>query len=254
MIPILLKIGPLEIPSYGLCLATGILLGWIYFNRQFRTDPNREIISSLITYSVLAGFLGARVNYILEHTSDIASFADFFGMFFSRSGLTVYGGILAGIGFGYYYSRRHGLPTIQIMDAGAPGICIGYFFGRLGCHLSGDGDYGIPSNLPWAMGYPNGTVPTPPGVRVHPAPIYEMILYALIFAILVHLKRKQPAPGRIFALFLILAGIERFFIEFIRLNRPLLLGLTEAQIVSVVLVFLGVWFLASPPAPARVAA
>src|SRR5262249_54299285 len=187
MIPILFRIGPLEIPSYGVCLALGILLAWLFFNRQFKTAANKDELASLITYAVVAGFLGSRLNYILEHAEDFVFWLDLFHLFFSRSGLTVYGGLVAGVLFAIFYCRKHEIAVLPVLDAGAPAICIGYFFGRLGCQLSGDGDYGKPSTLPWAMAYPNGTVPTLE--RVHPAPVYEMILYAVIFCILLWYRR-----------------------------------------------------------------
>jgi phosphatidylglycerol:prolipoprotein diacylglycerol transferase len=239
MLPILFKLGPLEIPSFGVMLATGVLLAWFYFTRQFREDANKELLASLVTYAVLAGFLGSRLNYILENIDEIATWKDLAGMIFSRSGLVVYGGVICGALFAFYYSHKHNLPTRRVLDAGAPAICIGYFFGRIGCQLAGDGDYGIPSSLPWAMAYPNGTVPTL--ARVHPTPVYEMILISVIFLILLQLKKRNPAPGRLFAVFLVLAGIERFAIETIRINPRLLLGLTEAQIISILLVAGGLY-------------
>ena len=235
MYPILFRIGPLEVPAFGVMLALGILLAWFYFRKQF-PDDNQEVLASLVTYAILAGLLGARLNYMMEHRTDIGSVGGFFSMLFSRSGLTVYGGLVAGALTGYWYARKHKLNVPRILDAGAQSICIGYFFGRLGCQLAGDGDYGTPSNLPWAMAYPNGTVPTL--IRVHPTPLYEMLLYFFIFIIL-RAFRKRLAPGKTFALFLILAGIERLLIEFIRTNQTVLWGLTEAQIVSVLLIVAG---------------
>lgn len=239
MLPILFKIGPLEIPSFGVMLATGVMLAWLYFTRQFREDPNKEVLASLVTYAVLAGFLGSRLNYILENIDEIATWKDLAGMIFSRSGLVVYGGVITGALFALYYSRKHNLPTRRVLDAGAPAICIGYFFGRIGCQLAGDGDYGIPSTLPWAMAYPNGTVPTI--ARVHPTPLYELVLYSIIFLILMQMKKRNPAPGRLFAVFMVLAGIERFAIETIRINPRVLFGLTEAQLVSILLVAGGLY-------------
>lgn len=238
MLPILFRIGPVEIPAYGLCLATGILLGWFYFFRQFPNSSNKEVLGNLLLYSIFAGLLCSRLNYIAEHSDEIKSARDFVSMLFSRSGLTVYGGVLGGILTAYFYCRKHQLPVLPVLDAGAPAICIGYFFGRLGCQLAGDGDYGTPSNLPWAMSYPHGTVPT--FQRVHPTPFYEMFAYAVIFVILLQLKKKEIPSGRLFFVFLILAGVERFAIEFIRLNPVLAIGLTEAQIVSLGLILLGV--------------
>lgn len=217
-------------------LATGILLAWIYFRKQFSQQENQDALASLITYAILAGLAGSRINYMLEHRDDIRSAGDFARMLFSRSGLTIYGGLIAGTLIAILYARKHRLPVRRILDAGAPAICIGYFFGRIGCQLAGDGDYGIPSTLPWAMAYPNGTVPTLE--RVHPTPIYEMILYSILFIILLAARKKLPA-GKTFALFLVLAGVERFLIEFLRTNSRILWGLTEAQIVSLVLVMIG---------------
>lgn len=240
MLPILFKIGPLEIPAYGVMLATGVLLGWFYFNRQFGDEMNKDVLASLITYSVLMGFLGSRLNYILENTDELSTWKDLAGMIFSRSGLVVYGGVISATLFAWYYSRKHHLPTLRVLDAGAPAICIGYFFGRMGCQLAGDGDYGTPSGLPWAMAYPNGTVPT--WEHVHPTPLYEMFLISIIFFILLRFKKRNPAPGQMFALLMILAGIERFAIEFIRINPPILFGLTQAQLISVAIIVGGLYF------------
>ena len=217
-------------------LATGILLAFAYFRRQFSPKENQDALASLITFAVLAGLAGARINYMLEHRDEIGGAADFFRMLFSRSGLTVYGGLALGTVAAILYARRHRLPVLRILDAGAPAICIAYFFGRLGCQLAGDGDYGIPSSLPWAMAYPDGTVPTLE--RVHPTPVYEMILYSVLFLVLLAARKKLP-EGKTFALFLVLAGVERFLIEFLRTNPRILWGLTEAQIVSVAVVIAG---------------
>ena len=241
MLPVLFRIGPIEIPSFGFALALGIVLAWLYFMKEFGPE-NKEAVTSLLTYSVLAGMLGARLNFMIEHLEEITSWKDFFSVLLSRSGLTFYGGILSGILIAYLYSRKKGLPLLRILDAGAPAICIGYFFGRLGCQLAGDGDYGIASHLPWAMSYPQGTVPTLE--RVHPTPVYEMILYGLVFILLLKLKKRNWQKGIMFSVFLILAGLERFLIELIRTNPRVFLRLTEAQVVSLILVVAGVFVMA----------
>lgn len=239
MFPILFRIGSLEIPSYGVSLAVGVFLAWVYYLKTYPDQTKKDQIANLLLYSVLVGLLGARINYILEHIREIDSASNFFRMFFSRSGLTVYGGLILGTLTAIYFSKRWRFPVWQILDTGAPSICIGYFFGRLGCQLAGDGDYGTPSSLPWAMAYPHGSVPTT--IRVHPTPMYEMLLYAIIFLILLQYRKSNPPSGRLFALFLILAGIERFGIEFIRLNPVLAFGFTEAQIVSLLLTLAGLF-------------
>ncbi|MCI0412674.1 prolipoprotein diacylglyceryl transferase [bacterium] len=240
MLPVLFRIGSLEIPSFGVMLACGIFLAGLYFIKQFPSTQREELVS-LLAYCIFAGLIGARVNYMLEHWRD----GQVLSMFFSRSGLTVYGGILAGIATAILYCRKHGLPIKKVLDAGALAICIGYAIGRIGCQLAGDGDYGIPSNLPWAMAYPDGTAPV--YVPVHPTPVYETILYAILFIALLKWKKRGLADGKLFAIFLILAGLERFWIEFIRLNPVLFWNLTEAQIVSIVLICVGVyeWFSSS---------
>ena len=124
---------------------------------------------------------------------------------------------------------------------------MGYAVGRVGCQVSGDGDYGEPSDLPWAMAYPEGTVPTTD--EVHPTPIYETLSMGLVTLLLWHL-RDRLAPGVLFGLYLMLGGIERFLVEFIRRNDDLALGLTLAQLLSVAMMIAGgVWLIAFRRAP-----
>ncbi len=128
-----------------------------------------------------------------------------------------------------------------MLDMAATALALGYAIGRIGCQVSGDGDYGTVSKLPWAMGYPHGTVPTPAGVTVQPTPIYETSSMAIIAWILWRM-RDRVKPGVIFAAYLLLSGIERFLVEFIRRNNHVWLGLTAPQIWSVALIIAGaVW-------------
>jgi phosphatidylglycerol:prolipoprotein diacylglycerol transferase len=130
-----------------------------------------------------------------------------------------------------------GIPWDAVTDAGGPAIAIGQAIGRLGCQLAGDGDYGIPSSLPWAMSYPDGVVPTTD--PVHPTPIYESLAYFAIFYFLWR-KRGQFLPGEPFGIYLILASAARFLVEFVRLNTVYALGLTVAQWTSLGMIVLGV--------------
>jgi phosphatidylglycerol:prolipoprotein diacylglycerol transferase len=135
-------------------------------------------------------------------------------------------------------------------------MAIAHAIGRIGCQLAGDGDWGKESTLPWAMAYPNAIIgwDYPAGVRVHPTPIYEMILYTLVFAFLWS-RRKRPHPdGSLFWQYLILAPAARFAVEFVRINRPYLFGLTQAQLFSLLLIAIGIWRLtaqAALPEPER---
>ncbi len=129
-----------------------------------------------------------------------------------------------------------------------PAASVGYAIGRIGCLLSGDGDYGIPTSLPWGMSFPNGVVPTTE--RVHPAPLYEFIVWCaiggLLWSLAARWMKNPKLNGRIFALYLILTGVARFLVEIIRINPRSFLGMSNAQVASVLSVVLGIvlylWF------------
>jgi phosphatidylglycerol:prolipoprotein diacylglycerol transferase len=129
-----------------------------------------------------------------------------------------------------------------LLDAAAVPLAIGYAVGRIGCQLSGDGDYGVASDLPWAMAYPEGTVATTE--EVHPTPVYETLAMGTVAIVLWRL-RDRLAPGGLFALYLVLAGIERLLIELIRRNDSVVAGLTLAQLVSIAMIAAGsAWLVA----------
>jgi phosphatidylglycerol:prolipoprotein diacylglycerol transferase len=129
---------------------------------------------------------------------------------------------------------------MRLLDLTAPSLAIGYAIGRVGCQLSGDGDYGRAWDGPWAMAYPEGTVAT--DVPVHPTPIYETVVMGIVAIVLWKLRRRFQ-PGMLFALYLFLAGLERFLIEFIRRNDDLALGMTQAQLLSLAMILTGgIWF------------
>jgi phosphatidylglycerol---prolipoprotein diacylglyceryl transferase len=132
---------------------------------------------------------------------------------------------------------------LRMFDRAATALALGYAIGRIGCQVSGDGDYGIPSKLPWAMSYPHGTVPTPPGVRVQPTPIYETLAMCLLAYALWRL-RDRVRPGVVFALYLVGSGVERFLVEFIRRNSEVFAGLTAPQLESIGLLVVGLSWLA----------
>jgi phosphatidylglycerol:prolipoprotein diacylglycerol transferase len=136
------------------------------------------------------------------------------------------------------WARWRGYLGRELLDVASVPLALGYAIGRIGCQLSGDGDYGKDSDLPWAMGYPNGVVPTDPGQTVHPTPVYETLTMGLIALGLWQL-RDRLRPGQLFGLYLVLAGTERFLVEFLRLNSPVLIGLTLAQLISVAMIVAG---------------
>jgi prolipoprotein diacylglyceryl transferase len=193
----------------------------------------------MITVAGLAGIVGAKLYHLLEEPS--VFFADPWPLLFSRYGFAWFGGFLGGFGAMLVLGWRAKLPLLQFLDACSPAASFGYAIGRIGCFLSGDGDYGKSTSLPWGMSFPNGVVPTMD--RVHPAPLYELILWCAIGAFLWHMGTKAvkgpKANGEIFCNYLILTGIARFLVEIIRINPPWILGLSNAQVASVVSILAG---------------
>jgi phosphatidylglycerol:prolipoprotein diacylglycerol transferase len=156
---------------------------------------------------------------------------------FSLSGLAWNGGLIAGFATLVLYARAKRVSVLALLDAASPAAALGYAFGRMGCFFAGDGDYGKPTNLPWGMSFPHGVVPTLQ--RVHPTPLYELAGAVLLFAVLRRLARHDVPAGTVFAVYLVVSGVFRFAVEFIRINPPVLWGLTEAQVVSLAAIVCG---------------
>jgi phosphatidylglycerol---prolipoprotein diacylglyceryl transferase len=233
----------ISIKTFGLTFALGFLACGLVVARRLRelgkpVDWAYEIVFA----ALIGGVVGARAYYLIEHFSQVKN--DLLGSVFSGTGLVWYGGAIGGaIGVIGWMRWRHAL-ELRMFDMCATALALGYAIGRIGCQVSGDGDYGIRSSLPWAMGYPHGTVPTPPGVRVQPTPIYETVSMCLV-AYLLWWLRDRVRPGVIFALYFLLSGLERFLVEFIRRNSEVLAGLTAPQLESLALMVIGAAWLAT---------
>ena len=174
-------------------------------------------------------------------SSDLAFLADPVKLVVTGGGFTFYGGLLGGTLAMAAFFRRHGLSFLAGADATAPTVMLGQAIGRWGCQLSGDGDWGTETTLPWGMRYPYAVVgwDKPPGVYVHPTPIYESLAYfAIFFWLWAHRDRGWP-DGSIFWWYLVLSGAARFVIEFVRVNPTVVWGLSSAQVTSVVLIVVG---------------
>jgi phosphatidylglycerol:prolipoprotein diacylglycerol transferase len=233
----------ISVKTFGLTFALGFLACGLVVARRLRelgkpVDWAYEIVFA----ALIGGVVGARAYYLIEHFSQVKN--DLVGSVFSGTGLVWYGGAIGGaIGVIGWMRWRHTL-ELRMFDMCATALALGYAIGRIGCQVSGDGDYGIRSSLPWAMGYPHGTVPTPPGVRVQPTPIYETVSMCLV-AYLLWWLRDRVRPGVIFALYFLLSGLERFLVEFIRRNSEVLAGLTAPQLESLALMVIGAAWLAT---------
>jgi phosphatidylglycerol---prolipoprotein diacylglyceryl transferase len=241
-----IHLGPLTIQTFGICFAVGFLAAAGVIERRFRELGEPPEWTWELTFSVLVGGLvGARLDYMLENWNKVSN--DLLGNLFSGSGLIWYGGVIGGAIGGVLWAWRRGWLGWQLPDLACIPLALGYAIGRCGCQLSGDGDYGIKSDLPWAMAYPRGTVPT--DVKVHPTPVYETLAMGIVALILWN-YRDRLTGGRLFALYLVLAGLERFLVEFIRRNDAVAFGLTLPQLLSAGMIVGGV-ALAAHVRPAR---
>ena len=225
-----------------------------------------QIMGTLLMWAALWGFLGAKIFNNLEYWDDFVQ--DPIGGLLSFSGLTFYGGLIMGGAAVIYHANKYGIKWIHMLDIAGPGMMLAYAVGRIGCHLSGDGDWGIENLSPkpswlnwapdwvWSFKYPhnvvNSGVPIPDCVGqfcnelplpVYPTPFYEVIMGLVIFALLWSLRHKIKAPGLMWSFYLIFNGVERFLIETIRVNsryHAFGLSFTQAEMISAILVLLGI--------------
>lgn len=256
MYPELFKIGPFTVYSYGLMLGISFIVASYILTKEFeRRKLNPNLATEITLLAIIFGIIGSKLFSLFENWSDFLR--DPIGMAFSPGGLTFYGGLILAALAIWIYVRRKKIPFLVIADGTSPSLILAYGIGRIGCHLAGDGDYGIPTNLPWGTDYSNGTVPpsvmfrgteiakhypngiVPDNTPLHPTPIYEFLAAVLIFYILWQLRKKDWNDGKLFMAYLVFAGMERFLVEIIRLNPKLLFGLTEAQLISIVMIIIG---------------
>jgi phosphatidylglycerol:prolipoprotein diacylglycerol transferase len=210
-------------------MAIAFLCAW----RVLEADMRRHKLSKpraklLILLLAVAGIAGSKLYHVLETPAEF--FAYPLDMLFSLYGFAWYGGLMGGVVVLFLLARHHKVPVLTIMDLASPAAALGYAIGRLGCLLAGDGDYGIPTLLPWGMSFPHGLVPT--SDYVHPTPIYEFIVGIAVSLYLWYAAAHPRPNGVVFAQYLLLTGAARFIVEFIRLNPRTFYGLTNAQMVS----------------------
>jgi len=250
MIPYL-HLGPLQLPTFGLMVALALITAAYVLQADFDRRGMNADAFTMITIAGLMGILGAKLYHLLESPAEF--FADPLPLLLSRYGFAWFGGFLGGFGAIVLMGWQAKLPMWEFLDACSPAASFGYAIGRIGCFLSGDGDYGKPTSLPWGMSFPNGVVPTTD--RVHPAPLYELLIWSaigwLLWRLGARLLKKPGHSGEIFCYYLILTGVARFLVEIIRINPPWILGLSNAQVASVASVIAGcllLWRLKMAPA------
>jgi phosphatidylglycerol:prolipoprotein diacylglycerol transferase len=231
-----IQVGPLTLYTFGLLSVLGF---WVcgFVLQRFWQDIGRpgEWAWEMVLGSMVFGVFGASIDWALQNKE---SLQEALGGAFTGGGLVWFGGMIGALVFLFFWSLYRKNFGWEMFAVASVGFLIVQFFGRLGCQLAGDGDYGIPWDGPWAMSYADGIVPTPPGVLVHPTPLYEALGLAISFALLWRF-RWRLGPQRMAALWLIAIFLIRFPVEFIRLNPDVFLGLTTAQLISLLSLLLG---------------
>jgi phosphatidylglycerol---prolipoprotein diacylglyceryl transferase len=275
-----IHIGPVTIASYGLCVGIAMLISYFVLARDVERRGIAAPADLLVAVPCIAGLVGAKLYHVLEDPRLLMANPR---ELISQYGFAWFGGFLGGLLAFVWMARRYRVPLLEMFDAASPAAALGYGIGRIGCLISGDGDYGKPTSLPWGMSFPHGLVPTTQ--KVHPTPIYELIAAIFIFwwlwevggrqarggAPVGDAKAKAKSPpfaarlaardaqrmghpqnqsatagggvtprGMVFAQYLILTGVARFLVEFIRINPRSFFGMTNAQTAALGSIVLGV--------------
>ena len=265
--PFNFHLGPLNVTGYGLMLMVGFLVGGWLMDRDLRERGLRhEYAADMTVAAVIGGVLGAKLWYVIQ-TGQL-------GSFFTRGGLVWYGGFLGGVVTVLLNGWRLKVPMRWTMELTAPALAAAYALGRVGCFLVGD-DYGMPTSLPWGVTFPQGIPPTTAGsltrefhvavpgvspetlVAVHPTQLYETLVMTIVFMVLWRLRRHRNGTGWLFGIYLMLAGTERFLVEFVRAKEDRIFGpISAAQLTAVAIVIVGALLAArfknagtAPPGP-----
>ena len=250
------------INSYGFMLMMAFYSCYYFLNKDLNgLGYDAKLASDIVFAAAVGGILGSKIYYLIENFERVK--ADPTGMIFSGAGLVFLGGLMGGTLGVTYVIKKNKLSWIKFADIVAPLLILGYAVGRVGCLLVGD-DYGLPTNVPWGIAFPNGLPPSTysvfqsyypwvnlegfsPGVlKVHPTQIYESVIGFGIFYYLYQKRSKVVIVGSLFFTYLIFAGVERFFIEFLRVNSKYLFGLSGSQLISLIMILIGAWFLTHP--------
>lgn len=244
MYPVLFRIGDFDITTFGVLVALGALAGlWMYGRELERSGLPATAVDAALG-GVLGGLVGAKLLWSIEHAGD----GPMLSLLLSRGGLSWFGGLIGGVGTATVLLRRNRVPLLPAIAAAAPALAIGHAIGRIGCFLVGD-DYGRPSELPWAVAFPEGLPPTV--VPVHPTQLYEAAALVMLAWLLIRWRRRGLADASVLGRYFVLAGAIRFAIEFVRVNDRVAGPLTLAHLISLALVCCGAIFLASQRARRR---
>jgi phosphatidylglycerol:prolipoprotein diacylglycerol transferase len=232
VLPVLFRIGSLEITSFGVLVALGALAGLWVFRRELARSGLPDAAMDAAIYGLVGGLVGAKLLYVFEHLEE----STFFGLLLDRGGMSWFGGFLGGLIAGYVTIRAKGWPVLAVLSAATPALAVGQLLGRIGCFLVGD-DYGHPTSLPWGVAFPQGLPPTTE--RVHPTQIYEAIFLGVFTWVLIRWRRAGVPDRVVLGRYFAGVGAFRFALEFLRVNTRVLGPLTVAHLFAMGVVALG---------------
>lgn len=252
-------LGRVAVTSYGVMMVAAFLAGnYVMRRRLGELDRDPRFADDVMLAALLGGLVGAKLHYVVLRWATEG--ADPFALLFSRAGLVWYGGLFGGAAAVVWLARRRGVSVPFTTELVAPALALGYGLGRVGCFLVGD-DYGRPTDSWIGVAFPEGSPPTTAGslrrhfgvelpasmpdaevLSVYPTQLFEAAAAFVVFAVLWRLRNHRHAAGWLFSVWLVLAGVERFFVEILRVKDDRFLGpISSAQILSVGLVLLGGW-------------
>jgi phosphatidylglycerol:prolipoprotein diacylglycerol transferase len=263
-----INIGPLHLGTFGLLLWLAAVCGTIVLHRNFVRNGVDADALNVVALVTLSGIIGAKLWHELENPAELAFAwhqimmpglshpADVLRGFLHwfQTGFAWFGGLLAGIaalawqGHIARFKSAGGvrLGALRMLDLAAPATAVGYGVGRIGCLTSGDGDYGINTTLPWGVHMAKDALvrPNPPDALVQPTPIYELLFALLVFWIIWNLGKRYKPVGWLTGLYLVLSGIGRFLVEFVRINPRIYWGMSNAQVAALGSIVAGALLLA----------
>jgi len=245
MFPVLIRIGPITIHTYGFLIATAFLLGlWLALRQAAREGLSKEKVTDIGFYALFAGIIGSRIFFIATEWEHFSSHpADMLKIW--EGGLVFYGGVIFAIPVAVWYARRQGLLLWQPADIWAPSIAVGHAIGRLGCFCAGC-CYGLPTDLPWGVTFNNPETLAIRGVPLHPTQLYESAAELLNFVILLAIRRRKAFHGQLFWVYVLNYAVIRALIELFRGDRErgfILPGISVSQGISAVMLVTACAFL-----------
>jgi phosphatidylglycerol:prolipoprotein diacylglycerol transferase len=257
-----IDIGPVHLGTFGLLLWLAAVAATVVLHKNFVRNGVDADALSVVAFVVIAGVIGAKTWHELQNVTDLKAALRMMGapgwkhpfdvvmefLHWFQAGFAWFGGMLAGIAMLMWQGQQakpEGLTgwkaAVRMLDLAAPAAAIGYGVGRIGCLTSGDGDYGINTTLPWGVHMAKNALvpPTPPTALVQPTPVYEFLFALVLGWLLWQLGRRARPPGWLTGLYLVLSGLARFLVEFVRINPPVYGWMTNAQVAALGSVVVG---------------